>query len=182
MKTKLKRLRACVVTTRVPRRERATKITIVRVRVRHANEGAARQNLVRVLANTQHGGREELRWMTFKDMEDLWGRVRGVEDAGGRERARARLCKQTVRQWGVSLRARPSLPVPLCVNFPKQVVIRAARVLFRELGYSKLPWVARLWRRTKCVRERPARVGDLLTNWRKWCDSEYRPGRPPKCS
>jgi len=179
---KLKRVRANTMTMGAAPGVRATKISVVRVRVSHAAESAVRERLVRVLASTQHGGSADLRHMTFKDLENLWGRVRGVADAGGRERARARLCKLTVKQWGVSLRTRPSLHVPLCSDFPKQVVIRAARVMFTALGSNQKPWVARLWRRTKCVRERPARVGDMLTNWRKWCVTEYRPGKPPKCS
>jgi hypothetical protein len=175
----LRALPARMFTAQAPREERVVKLRVIKVITTDPMRDVVRAQLLRALATTQHGGRDGLLGMTFRDCEVMWARVPALPTELQREHARGRLAQWCSSTWGVSLRQRPQVRVPLSVIFPRAAMQRAVERLFRELGEDCRPEVKRLRRRTRYVRAQPQRVGDALCAWRKWCKESYIPGHPP---
>ena len=120
--------------------------------------------------------------MDYSELEALWARVRKLKTVRERELAQGRLCVRARQVGGVSLKARPSVPVPDSKAFPRALMQRAVRKLYAVLGASRRPAIARLQRRTRCVASRPERVDNALCTWRGWSSDEYVPGVEPACT
>ena len=178
----LKRLKPANFTTQAPWSQRVVKLRVTDVVVSDRMCDVVRGSLLRTLATTQQGGRELLLQMTFVDMEVMWARVPALPTEIQRELARGRLSGWCLSTWGVSLRQRPQVRIPMSGIFPRTAMQRAVEELFREVGDEVRPEVTRLRRRTRYVRAQPQRVGDKLCNWRPWCKEEYIPGCAPACA
>ena len=169
-------------TTQTPHHARVVRMYIVKVREREQWRAGVRGELVRSLATTQHGGKDLLKIMGFRDLEIMWSLVAKLKLDTERERARGRLAARARAGWGVSLLAKPVVRLPMSALFPRAAMQSAVRVVYEVLGASVRPQVHRLAQRTRYVCAQPVRVGDKLCNWRNWCKNEYVPGVEPKCT
>ena len=120
--------------------------------------------------------------MDYSELEALWSRVRKLSTVRERELARGRLCVRARQVGGVSLKARPAVPVPESKAFPRALMQHAVRKLYAVLGATRRPAIARLRQRTRCVASRPTRVDSALCTWRGWSRDEYVPGVEPACT